>query len=108
MSGFSHAEGSDFADDLDLALRNANWRTSRIRNRTDAVSVRYGVFVGPFDRTQPRDRTNVEAGKRLHDAPISVGIENEETIFETREEATMSPLFKAGELYLVVAHKPPQ
>ncbi len=103
----SDAEGSDFADDLDSALREADWQTSRIRNRTDGAGVRYGVFLGTFDRTKPRDRTNVEAGKRLHDTLTSVGIKNEETIFEAREEATMSPYFKAGELYLIVAHKPP-
>jgi len=101
VSSLMDNESADFADDLDSAIRGANWQTLRIRNH---LGNRYGVFVGTFEGTELPYA--IEA-KRLGDALISIGISCEIRIFNQSDKTKTTPVFKPDMPYLVIEHKPP-
>lgn len=96
VSPMADPEASDFADDFDSALQAAHWDTLRIRNR---ISTKFGVAVVTVEGTV------LSRTKRLSDALTSVGIPHDVTTFKAGDAST-SPPFQAGYLYLVIEHKP--
>lgn len=96
VSAMQDAESSDFADDLDVALKEAHWQTARMPNRsTRARGVSVGTVVG----------TRLGDTKRLSDALIAIGVSNSVVSFSKDDHST-SPWFEPNSLYLVVDHKP--
>jgi hypothetical protein len=91
-------ESSDFADDFDSALRLANWETLRIKNR---LSSKYGVSLGTATGTPFTPLV-----KKLSDALTAIGVSHDTTTFAVGDAST-SPPFQAGALYLVIEQKPP-
>jgi hypothetical protein len=91
-------ESSDFADDFDSALRLANWETLRIKNR---ISSKYGVSLGTATGTPFSPLI-----KKFSDALTAVGVLHDTTTFAVGDAST-SPAFQAGVLYLVIEQKPP-
>lgn len=98
VSALLDPESSDFADDFDAAFHGAHWETLRIRNR---ASAKYGVLVavvpGGCDRP---------GAKILSDALTAAGVPHEYVTFKDGDAST-SPAFQAGYIYLVIEHKPP-
>lgn len=92
-------EASDFADDFKSALEAANWQTVRIVNR---ISSRFGVAVVTCEGT---GGPVLPLAKKLSDALTAAGIAHELTTFKAGDAST-SPAFQAGYLYLVIEHKP--
>ena len=93
-------ESSDFADDLDAALREIHWKTVRIKNR---LTTAYGVVLGEFGESEKPS----EAVQWLSDGLRSIGIKHEIKAFDSKEKASTVPEFQEGVLYLVVERKPP-
>lgn len=92
-------EASDFADDFKSAVEAANWQTVRILNR---ISGKYGVAVVTCEGTQG---PVLLLAKRLSDALSAAGIVHTSETFKDGDAST-SPAFQAGYLYLVIEHKP--
>lgn len=92
-------EASDFADDFNSALQAANWETMRIVNR---ISSSFGVAVVTCEGTK---EPVLLRAKRLSEALSAVGIPHKLETFKDGDAST-SPAFQAGYLYLVVEHKP--
>jgi hypothetical protein len=97
VSAMADPESNDFADDLDTALHDAQWETLRIRNR---ISSAYGVSVGVVPGGVARP-----GAKILRDALTAIGIPCEPFTFKNGDAST-SPAFQAGYIYLVIEHKP--
>ncbi len=97
VSTLMDAESSDFANDFDVALREAHWQTMRIKNYTQNE---YGVSIGIFEGTRLGD------AKRLSDALSLIGISHVEETFDAKDQKTTSPWFQSDVLYLVIKHKP--
>jgi hypothetical protein len=99
VSAMIDPESSDFADDFDVAIKDAKWETVRILNR---ISSKYGVAVLTVEGTI------LPGVKQLGDALTSVGIEHEVIVLKSDDKSinSTSPAFQAGYLYLVVEHKP--
>jgi hypothetical protein len=92
-------ESSDFAGDFDTALRaGAHWDTLRIRNR---LSSKYGVSLGTVTGTQFSPEARL-----LDNALIAIGIVHDNPVFANGDAST-SPAFQPGYLYLVIEQKPP-
>jgi hypothetical protein len=92
-------EGTDFADDLDAAIREAHWETLRIRNH---LTGEYGVFVGTIDAKKS------PGTKPLTDALHAIGVSTKLLVVRQNELSSTSPAFQSGVLYLVVGHKQPR
>jgi hypothetical protein len=92
-------EAADFADDFKSAVESANWQTARIVNR---ISSKFGIAVVTCEGTQG---PVLLLAKRLSNALSEVGVAHELTTFKDGDAST-SPAFQAGYLYLVVEHKP--
>jgi hypothetical protein len=92
-------EAADFADDFKSALESAYWQTVRIVNR---ISSKFGVAVVTCEGTQG---PVLLLAKRLSDALSAAGIAHELATFKNGDAST-SPAFQSGYLYLVVEHKP--
>lgn len=99
VSPMMDGEASDFADDFKSAVETAHWETLRIVNR---ISSKFGLAVVTCEGT---GEPVLALAKRLDDALNSVGIAHEVTTFKN-EDASTSPPFQTGYLYLVVEHKP--
>jgi len=97
VSTLMDAESSDFADDFDVAFREAHWQTMRIKNYTKNE---YGVSIGTFEGTRLDDT------KRLNDALSLIGITHSVKTFGVKDQKTTSPWFQPDVLYLVIKHKP--
>lgn len=98
VSPMADGEASDFADDFDKAIHNgAGWDTLRIKNR---ITEKYGLSLVTAEGTPPLNTLNV-----LGNALRAIGISyNVATVKDG--DASTSPHFQAGYLYLVVEHKP--
>ena len=92
-------EAADFADDFKSAVESAKWQTLRITNR---ISSKYGVAVVTCEGTP---EPVLAMAKKLSDALSKVGVAHESLTFKNGDAST-SPAFQAGYLYLVVEHKP--
>jgi hypothetical protein len=92
-------EASDFAGDFNSALQAANWTTLRIVNR---ISSSFGIAVVTCEGTK---EPVLLVAKRLSDALSAAGIPHESKTFKDGDAST-SPSFQAGYVYLVVEHKP--
>ena len=91
-------EASDFADDLDSAIHDgAHWETLRIRNR---ISLKFGVSI-----VTAKGTPELPESKVLDAALTAIGVAHDITVVENGDAST-SPQFQAGFLYLVVEHKP--
>jgi hypothetical protein len=89
-------EGSDLADDLDAAIKAAHWETLRIRNHiSDRRGLRLGTVAG----------TTLAGTAELAHALHASGVQYESASF-TAGDATTSPPFQTGVIYLVVERKP--
>ena len=97
VSAMLDPESSDFADDFNTAIQSAGWQTVRYTNR---LSTRYGVSIGVALGGAERPGAKV-----LSDALTAIGIPHEDVTFKDGD-ATMSPHFQAGHIYLVIEHKP--
>jgi hypothetical protein len=91
-------ESADFADDLNSALHDAGWETVRIQNR---ISSRYGVSLGTVAGT-----SFSQGAMRLNEALTAIGIVHDNPVFAVGDAST-SPAFQSGVLYLVVEQRPP-
>jgi hypothetical protein len=96
VSAIIDSESSDFADDFDSALNAAKWKTLRVVNR---ITRKYGVMVGVVPGT------NRPGAKRLSEALTAIGVLHEDATFKEGDAST-SPAFQAGYIYLVIEHKP--
>jgi hypothetical protein len=96
VSAIVDPEASDFANDFDSAFKNANWETLRITNR---ISSKFGLAVVTVEGTV---LPNI---KIVSDALTSIGVPHDVLTFKNGDAST-SPAFQAGYLYLVVEHKP--
>jgi hypothetical protein len=96
VSALMDGEASDFADDFDSSFQAAHWQTKRIKN---LISGKFGVFV------VTAEGTSLPRTKLLSDALTAVGIPHEVTTVKDGDAST-SPAFQAGFLYLVIEHKP--
>lgn len=90
-------ESSDFADDFNMAFKNAHWETLRIVNH---ASRKYGVSIGTVAGTKILDT------KLVSDALLAIGVSHAEVSFDSNDH-TMTPWFESGVLYLVIEGKPP-
>jgi hypothetical protein len=98
VSPMADGEASDFADDFNSAIHDgAGWDTVRIKNR---ITEKFGVSVVTVDGTQPSPALN-----RLDWALTAIGVPHEVTTIKNGDAST-SPPFQAGHLYLVIEHKP--
>lgn len=99
LSRVVDTESADFADDLNAALHDgAHWDTVRIRNR---LSSRYGVSLGTVSGTRFS-----AAATRLDRALTAIGIAHDNPTFVLGDAST-SPPFQSGFLYLVIEQHPP-
>lgn len=89
-------EASDFADDFDSAIHNAHWETLRIKNR---ITDKFGVSVVTTEGTE------LSSIKLLDDALTVIGVPHSVSTVKDGDAST-SPPFQHGYLYLVVEHKP--
>jgi hypothetical protein len=96
VSPMADGEASDFADDLDSAIKAASWETVRIKN---LITEKFGLSVVTTEGTK------LPSAKLLSDALTAVGILHNVTAVKNGD-ASISPAFQAGYLYLVVEHKP--
>jgi hypothetical protein len=101
VSSFFDPEATDFANDLDAAIRAAGWETARIKSLASPKRSATGLDVALFVGSAPLPTIPV-----LHNALMAAGINNEEAIIERDEENRVSPSFETGYLYLVVRKKP--
>ena len=92
-------EAVDFADDFKSALESAGWSTVRIANR---ISDKYGLAVVTCEGTK---NPALLLAKKLSDALTTAGIPHDSEVFKDADAST-SPEFHAGYVYLVVEHKP--
>ncbi len=99
VSKFMDSESTDFADDIEGALKDAGWNAYRIKNHVGRST---GVQMGTV---QPRDTGAHDLIRRFSDALRSVGIDNAITDFKDGD-STISPPFQAHILYLVVGDSP--
>jgi hypothetical protein len=98
VSPIVDGEASDFADDFESAIHDgAHWETLRIRNR---ISLKFGVSIVTAKGTPALPGLKV-----LDDALTAIGIAHDITTVENGDAST-SPQFQAGYLYLVIEHKP--
>ena len=96
VSPITDGEASDFADDLDSAIKGASWETLRIKNR---ITEKFGLSVVTATGTA------LPSIKLLDDALTAIGVlHNVSTVKDG--DASISPAFQTGYLYLVVDHKP--
>jgi hypothetical protein len=96
VSPMADGEASDFADDFNSAVQSAGWQTLRIANR---ISIKFGLSVVTVDGTA------LPQTQRLSDALTAIGLPHDVTTVKNGDAST-SPAFQAGFLYLVVEHKP--
>ena len=87
-------EASDYADDFEASLHAANWQTERIKN---LISSKFGVSVVTAG-------TPIPLAKTLSDALTAAGISHDNETVDNGN-ASMSPAFQTGYLYLVIQHK---
>jgi hypothetical protein len=99
VSSLLDAESSDYANDFDVALREAGWSTLRIKNRTVPA---YGVCIATVEGTEP-----LEHAQWFSEALKAIGVEHEVRSISEPERATISPNFERGYLYLLIDKKPP-
>jgi hypothetical protein len=97
VSPMADPEAGAFADDLARVLREAGWETARIRNR---ITTETGLALGAVSgvRFSPEAELLIAALK-------DVGVPHRIVEFQDGDAST-SPQFKRGFLYLVVEHKP--
>ncbi|HZM06008.1 MAG TPA: hypothetical protein VFC44_23650 [Candidatus Saccharimonadales bacterium] len=103
VSEIMDGESSDFADDIDAALRDANWQTLRIRN---CLLPWNGVFVAELAGPQLYAAQQMDATKRLMAALVGINVTNEERTIAESNRQTITPFFNSNALYLIIAHKP--
>jgi hypothetical protein len=97
VSPITDGEASDLADDFDFAIRASGWETLRIKNR---ITEKFGVSVVTTEGTG-----NLPGVKLLSDALTTIGVPHDtETVKDG--DASTSPPFQKGFLYLIVEHKP--
>jgi len=96
VSPIADGEANDLADDLDSVFKAAHWNTARIANR---ITNNFGLSVVTVEGTAlPRE-------KRVSDALTAIGISHNVRKFKDGDAST-SPAFQSGHLYIVVEHKP--
>ncbi len=100
VSPMLDSEASDFADDIDAALREAGWETARIRNW---ISSGFGVSVGWLDGPSESDLAFLKAFATLLS---ELGIMTGHRVFTSDNANSMSPGVQPGVAYLLVATKP--
>jgi hypothetical protein len=96
VSPIADGEAADFVDDFNSAFKGAHWDTLLIPNR---ITNSFGVSVVTAGGVSP------ERIKRVSDALTSVGVSHNLSTFKNGDAST-SPAFQSGYLYLVVEHKP--
>ena len=96
VSPIADGEASDFADDFDSAIKDASWETIRIKNR---ITERFGISV------VTATGTSLPSIKLLDDALTAIGVPHSAATVKDGD-ASISPAFQAGYLYLVIEHKP--
>jgi hypothetical protein len=96
VSTILDGEGSDFADDFDMALKAAHWQTLKIKNH---ISDKYGVRLGTVAGT------TLPGTRRLQDALTAIGVPYEQATFSP-DDHTISPWFQGGVIYLVIERRP--
>jgi len=96
VSPMADGEASDFADDLDSAIKEVPWETVRIKNR---ITDKFGVSIVTAEGTV------LPSIKLLDDALSAISVPHRVTTVKNGDAST-SPAFQAGYLYLVVEHKP--
>jgi hypothetical protein len=94
VSSLIDSESSDYATDFDVALRDAGWKTLRIRNRTASA---YGVSIATVEGTE-----SLQHAQWLSDALYAIGVQHEIRSISGPEIATILPNFEQGCLYLVI------
>jgi len=97
VSPLMDAEASDFANDLEGALKEAGWSTIRIQNR---ITSRFGLSIVVTEGTPHFVEINL-----LQRALSVIDVPHDFEIFKDGDTST-SPQFQKGILYLVVEHKP--
>jgi hypothetical protein len=96
VSPIADGEAADFVDDFNSAFKAAHWDTLIIPNR---ITNSFGVSVVTTGGVSP------ERIKRISDALNSIGVSHNVSTFKNGDAST-SPAFQSGYLYLVVEHKP--
>ena len=97
VSPVADGEAADFADDLEGAAKAGGWETVRIRN---LITQRFGVAIITAMGTP-----SLPGLKTLSSALDAAGIKHD-TFQVPNGQASISPNFQAGYIYLVVEHKP--
>jgi hypothetical protein len=96
VSALMDGESSDLANDFDAAFTAAGWKTYKIANR---VTTNRGISVGVVTGI---DFSDIQ---RVRNALTAIGVPHEDVSYAVGDAST-SPSFQAGVLYLVVDHKP--
>ncbi len=107
VSAALDSESSDFADDFNSAITDAQWKTLRLRDRlTSKTGISLGVFEGTPE-LDPWNRPILKLKKRIADALTAIEVPyNDVTFGKDDKNSTFTP-FERGPIYLVIEHKPP-
>lgn len=96
VTSFQDSEAADYAEDFESVFRRAGWETMRIRNH---ISTKFGLQLGVTEGTL------LEGPKRISAALLSAQIPHQTVSFKDGDAST-SPAFQKGVIYLVIEHKP--